>query len=169
MESLMLFFVGLVAVAVVLQTALLAGMYVQFRRTNQRIEQIAQDLHERVQPFLLRVQTLVEDAQPRISSMLSDTAEITHLARAQVQRVDRLVAEAADRLRLQLLHADQILTGALEAVEETGSRVRRGVSRPLQSIIALIRGVQIGIDFYRGGSRHPTDAPTEQQDETLFI
>ena len=77
-------------------------------------------MQRRINPVISRLQMLVEEAQPRISSMISDAAEMTHVARSQVQRVDRMVTEAVDRLRMQLVHADQILTGAMEAVEETG-------------------------------------------------
>ena len=110
----------------------------------------------------------MEEAQPRISTMISDAAEITHLARNQVQRVDRVLTEGVDRLRMQLVHADQILTGALETVEETGARIRSSVWRPVQSVTALLRGIQTGLEFYRGRRRR-ADGVTEQQDEELFI
>ncbi len=173
MDGWLIAFVGIVTVVLLLQTALLAGMYLQFRRTNQRVEQVTRELREGALPILSGVQALVEDARGRVAGMLEDTSEITRLALDQVQRVDRMAAEGADRLRLQLLHVDQILTGTLAAVEDTGATFRRGVSRPLQSIVALIRGVQIGIEFYRGSNRQhhprPTEVPTEHQDETLFI
>ena len=169
METWAVFFVGIVAVCVVLQTTLIAAMYFQYRRTNQKIEQVVREVHQHVVPVISRVQILIEDAQPRISSMLADTAEITRLARTQVQRVDRVVGEAADRLRLQLIHADQILTGALDTVEDTSTNIRRTISGPVQTIIALVRGVQTGIDFFRGIRRHSDGAASETQDESLFI
>ena len=164
------FFVALVAVAVALQAALLAGIYLQLRKTTRRVEQVTQELQDRVYPLISKVTLLVEDVHPRISSMFAETAEITHLARTQVQRVDRLLTEAADRLRLQIVHVDQILTGALSAVEEASSKVSRSFLGPLQSIVAVVRGVQTGIDYYRGVRRAtPAEPSAEQQDETLFI
>jgi hypothetical protein len=130
------------------------------------MEDLADDMQRRVNPILSRLQMLVEEAQPRIASMISDAAEITHVARSQVQRVDRMVTEAVDRLRMQLVHADQILTGAMETVEETGARIRSSVWRPVQSFSALVRGIQTGLEFYRGRRRQPQGA---EQDEELFI
>ena len=101
-------------------------------------------------PILGRVQMLVEDAQPKISSMMSDATEITRVARTQVQRVDRVMVEAVDRLRLQLVHADQILTGALETIEDTGAKLRKTLWGPVQSVSALVRGIQVGLEFFRG-------------------
>jgi type IV secretory pathway VirB2 component (pilin) len=168
MESWLQFFVVVAALALVLQAVILATLYFQFRRQSQRIEKIVQELHGQVTPILARIQVLVEDAQPHISSILSDAAEITHVARTQVQRVDRVLAEAVERLRLQLVHADQILTGVLETIEDTGPRLRRTLSGPVQSVTALVRGIQVGIEFFRG-NRRPADSPGEQPDESLFI
>jgi methyl-accepting chemotaxis protein len=161
-------FVIVAAVSLFIQMLIFGAMFLTIRRLSKRMEEIADDLQRRINPVISRLQMLVEEAQPRISGMISDAAEITHVARNQVQRVDRMVTEAVDRLRMQLVHADQILTGALETVEETGTRIRSTVWRPVQSFSALVRGIQTGLEFYRG-RRRQADGVTEQQDEELFI
>jgi methyl-accepting chemotaxis protein len=161
-------FVIVAAVSLFLQMLIFGAMFLTIRRLSKRMEEIADDLQKRVNPVISRLQMLVEEAQPRISGMISDAAEITHVARNQVQRVDRVLTEAVDRLRMQLVHADQILAGALETVEETGARIRSSVWRPVQSVTALVRGIQTGLEFYRGRRRR-ADGVTEQQDEELFI
>jgi chromatin segregation and condensation protein Rec8/ScpA/Scc1 (kleisin family) len=161
-------FVIVAAVSLFMQMLIFGAMFLTLRRVSRRIEEIADDMQRRINPVISRLQMLVEEAQPRISNMISDAAEMTHVARSQVQRVDRMVTEAVDRLRMQLVHADQILTGAMEAVEETGSRLRSSVWRPVQSVSALVRGIQTGLEFYRG-RRRQANSPNEQQDESLFI
>jgi chromatin segregation and condensation protein Rec8/ScpA/Scc1 (kleisin family) len=160
-------FVIVAAVSLFIQMLIFGAMFLTIRRLSKRMEEIADDLQKRINPVISRLQMLVEEAQPRISNMISDAAEITHVARNQVQRVDRMVTEAVDRLRMQLVHADQILTGALETVEETGTRIRSTVWRPVQSFSALVRGIQTGLEFYRG-RRRQSEGVTEQ-DEELFI
>ena len=161
-------FVIVAAVSLFIQMLIFGAMFLTIRRLSKRMEEIADDLQKRVNPVISRLQMLVEEAQPRISGMISDAAEITHVARNQVQRVDRVLTEAVDRLRMQLMHADQILTGALETVEETGARIRSSVWGPVQSVTALVRGIQTGLEFYRGRRRH-AEGVTEQHDEELFI
>jgi hypothetical protein len=168
MQSWLPFFVIITALAVVLQMAILAAMYFQFRQMNERMTHIATDLHTRINPILARIQTLMDDVQPRISSMVGDAAEVVYLARSQAQKVDRVFTEAVDRLRLQLTHADRILTGALEAIEETGSRLRRTIWGPVQQASAFIKGVKTGLDFFRS-QRRPSEGSSDQQDEGLFI
>jgi hypothetical protein len=174
MESWMPFFVVVTALAVVLQAIVLIALFIQLRRTAARVEQTVTDLNTKVTPLISRVQILVEEISPRISGIVADASEITRLARGEAQKVDRVLSEALERLRMQLIHVDHVLTGAMEAVEEAGSRLRQTVWGPVVKATALIRGVQAGIDFFRNTRqrRGPIDhveASAEQQDEGMFI
>ena len=117
------------------------------------------------------MQFLVEDATPRIAGIVADAAELTRMARSQAQKVDRILSETLERLRMQLIHIDQILTGAMETVEEAGSRLRETVWGPVVKATALIRGIQAGLEFFRSArqGRDPVEQPAEQQDEGMFI
>ena len=86
MQNWIPFFVIVAALAIVLQTLILGALFLRMRSLASRLESIANELHSRVNPILGRVQVMVEDAQPVISSMIVDAAEITNMARGQVQR-----------------------------------------------------------------------------------
>lgn len=172
MESWMPFFVVVTALAVVLQAVLLVVLFLQLRRTAARVEETVADLNARLTPILSRVQLLVEDVSPRISGIVSDAAELTRLARGQAQKVDRILSETMERLHKQLIHVDHILTGAMEAVEEAGTRLRDTVWGPVVKASAIIRGIQTGLEFFRTARqrREPVETPSEQQqDEGMFI
>jgi hypothetical protein len=103
--------------------------------------------------------------------MVADAAHVVYLARGQAQRVDRVMTEAADRLRGQLVHADRILSGALEAVEDAGSQFRNSIWRPVQKASAIVQGIKVGLDLLRsrrGNGRKSSVESVEQEDE-LFI
>jgi hypothetical protein len=174
MESWMPFFVVVTALAVALQAIVLIVLFIQMRRTAARVEQTVSDLNIKLSPLITRVQILVEDVSPRISGIVADASEITRLARGEAQKIDRVMSEALERLRMQLIHVDHILTGAMEAVEEAGSHLRHTVWGPVVRATAMIRGVQAGIDFFRTarqrrGPVHHVETPAEQQDEGMFI
>jgi hypothetical protein len=171
MEGWIPFFVMVTALAILVQAVVLIALFVQLRRTAARVEQTVSDFNTKVTPLVARVQVLVDDISPRISGIVSDASEITRMARSEAQKVDRVLSEALERLRMQLIHVDHILTGAMEAVEEAGSHLRQTVWAPVVKATALIRGVQAGIDFFRT-ARHRggrVEVPTEQQDEGMFI
>src|ERR1700732_4681214 len=153
MESWMPYFVVVTAVAVVLQAIMLIALFLQLRRTAARVEETIADLNTRLSPIISRLQILVDDVSPRLSGLVADASELTRLARGQAQKLDRILTETMERLRLQLIHVDQILTGAMEAVEETGSRLRETIWGPVVKASAIIKGVQTGLEFFRA-ARH---------------
>jgi hypothetical protein len=120
MESWMPFFVVVTALAIVVQAVVLIALFIQLRRTAARVEQVVTDLNTKLTPLISRVQILVDDVSPRISGIIADASEIARLARGEAQKVDRILSEALERLRMQLIHVDHVLTGAMEAVEEIG-------------------------------------------------
>src|SRR5258707_9312016 len=149
---------------------ILAALYFQMRRTTENVTRLMGELQARVGPILTRVQILLDDTQPQISSMVADASHIVYLARGQAQKVDRVFTEAADRLRGQLVHADRILTGTLEAVEDAGSKFKHSFWRPVQKASALVQGIKVGLDLLRSRrGRRSGDEPREQQEEELFI
>ena len=158
------FFSIVAAIALVVQVVILTALFFQMRRTSENVNRLVGDLQSRVGPILTRVQILLDDTQPKISSMVNDASHIVYLARGQAQKVDRVFTDAADRLRGQLLHADRILTGTLEAVEDAGMRFRSSFWRPLQKATALIQGIKVGLDLLRSrrGGNSRRDEPREQ-------
>ena len=160
------------AIVLLVQLVILIALFLELRKTTQKVNQLSTDLQSRIGPILTRVQILLDDTQPKISGLVSDAAHIVYLARGQAQKVDRVFTDAADRLRGQLVHLDRILTGTLETLEDAGSQFKRGFWRPVQKASALIQGIKVGIDLLRsrrsGRSASSPDDRLEQEEE-LFI
>jgi uncharacterized protein YoxC len=166
------FFCIVAAIALVVQVVILTMLFFQLRKTTENVNRLVGDLHSRVGPILTRAQILLDDTQPKISSMVNDASHIVYLARGQAQKIDRVFTDAADRLRGQLVHADRILTGTLEAVEDAGSKFSHSFWKPMQKASALVQGIKVGLDLLRSRrsrSRRSGDEPREQQEEELFI
>src|SRR5436189_2109816 len=164
------FFSIIAAIALVMQVVMLTLLFFEMRRTSENVNRLTTDLQSRVGPILTRVQILLDDTQPKISSMVNDASHVVYLARGQAQKIDRVFTDAADRLRGQLVHADRILTGTLEAVEDAGSKFRHSFWRPVQKASALVQGIKVGLDLLRSRRRRrSSDDPREQQEEELFI
>jgi uncharacterized protein YoxC len=158
------------AVALIVQVVILTALFFQLRKTTENMNRLVGDLHSRVGPILTRAQILLDDTQPKISSMVNDASHIVYLARGQAQKIDRVFTDAADRLRGQLVHADRILTGTLEAVEDAGAKFSHSFWRPMQKASALVQGIKVGLDLLRSRRKSGRgDEPREQQEEELFI
>ena len=158
------------AMALVVQVVILTALFFQLRRTTENMNRLVGELHSRVGPILTRVQILLDDTQPKISSMVNDASHIVYLARGQAQKIDRVFTDAADRLRGQLVRADRILAGTLEALEDAGAKFSHSFWRPVQKASALVQGIKVGLDLLRSRrSRSRGDEPREQQEEELVI
>jgi len=161
-----------VAISLVVQVSILAALFFTTRRTMQKLDKTVTDLNARAGPILTRVQILLDDTQPKISTMVSDASHIVYLARGQAQKMDRVFTEAADRFRGQLVQLDRILTGTMEAVEDAGTQFKQSFWRPVQKASALVQGIKIGLDLLR--ARRTATAPAgkeeaPEQEEELFI
>jgi hypothetical protein len=170
MQFWMEFFSIVAAIALVVQVGILIGLFLQLKRTTESVNRMVNDLHSRMGPILTRSQILLDETEPKISALVEDASHVVYLARAQAQKMDRIFTEATDRLRGQILRADRILTGTLEAVEDAGVQVRRGFLGPVQKVSAFVHGIKIGLDVLRSrrSSREGAGETMEQEDE-LFI
>jgi hypothetical protein len=99
--------------------------------------------------------------------VLEDIAGLSRDARRQMQKFDALTDELADRVRLQIIRLDQLLSQALSNLERAGTAVRENVVGPVREATAVIQGVKAAIDFL--AARRERQRGRQQSDEELFI
>jgi uncharacterized protein YoxC len=172
MQITMELFIVVAAIALIVQVGILIGLFFQVKKTTESVNRMVTDLHTRIGPILTRTQILLDDTQPKITTLVDDAANIVYMARGQAQKMDRIVSEASDRLRGQLVRADRILTGALEAVEDAGLHVKQNFWGPMRKASAVVQGIKIGLDVLRSrrsaGPSSRGETFVDQEDE-LFI
>ena len=165
------------ALALVVQVVILTVLLFQMRRTTENVNRLVTEMQSRMGPILTRVQIMLDDTQPKISSMDNDASHMVYLARGQAQKVDRVFTEAADRMRGQLVHMDRIMSAALESIEDAGLNFKNSFWAPMQKASALVQGIKVGIDLLRSRRRNwdgrterrRDEPPREPQEEELFI
>lgn len=170
MENWVAFFVIVAALAIVMQALILAGMFVALKKTSDQVLRLSSEVSTKLIPVLEKTNNLLEESRSRITSVMADTAEIAHLARNQANRFDRVVGEGMELLRVQIVRADQVISGVLESLEDAHAQVRRTVSGPVTQVVALLRGVKAGLDFFTAGKSSKGDGSRNpSSEEELFI
>jgi hypothetical protein len=147
MESLGLVFLGLIALASLVQGLFLIGLGWGGLKLMRRIEELQGRVERELRPALASV-----------SRITRNVSEVSEVASAQVQRIEALVDHTMGR------------------VEETRAQMREAMSVPLgglAEIAALLKGFRRGLEVYqrlggleaqgRGAGRQYRD------DEHLFI
>src|ERR1700691_1621597 len=171
MENLTTIFIGVTALAVLLQAGLLLGMYLAMRKTSTRLESLAEEVKIKALPAIDSTQAMLADLRPRLQVIAENVAETSTAIRGQVQRIDATVNDAVDRARLQVIRADDLLSRTLDRGESTSEIVQRPVVSPVRQVSGIIRGVTAGIEFLVGGRKNGRAAETRRpvpQDE-MFI
>lgn len=149
MEPWGVFFLGLIALASLVQAGFLIGLVVFGRRLARRVDELSTRLDRDVTPAL-----------------------------ENFTRVSRAAAEIADLATLQARRVDLLLADTIEKIEETTGVIQRLVVRPLKpvgGILAFLRGLQRGMEVYaqlgHKGPAHPAPSRrrSHEDDEHLFI
>jgi hypothetical protein len=152
MESWGVLFLGVIALASVVQAGFLIGLVVYGRRLARRVDALQLRLDREISPAL-----------------------------ENFNRVSRAAAEIADLATLQARRFDVALADTIEKFEETTATIQQFVVRPLKpigGIVAFLKGLQRGMEVYfqydgRGAPAGPRSHPRRrghgEDDEHLFI
>ncbi len=138
-------FVVIMAVALLMQFAMLGGMFIAIRRLQQKIDPI---IGEQIPPILESAKEMMKDAQVQVDRLSTTLDRWQEIARADATKVDRVVTEATDRARLQVVRIDEMVSGALNGVERTAhriSRTGRAIKKVVTAPFRLIAGAAYGI------------------------
>lgn len=148
METWGVVFLGIIALAALVQATFLILLAASGRRLAQRLDALQARLDQELVPAL-----------------------------ENLERVTRNVAEISDLATVQARRVDLLLVDTIERIEDTTAVMQRLILRPLRPLsygLALFRAVRRGIDVYLRLSRHDAGDGAgrrrhHEDDEHLFI
>ena len=167
METLNIVFIVVTALAVVIQAAILAGMYFAMRRTSAKVESLAEEVKTKVLPTAELAHAMMTELRPKIENVVDNVSVSTTILRTQMERVDATLTDIIDRTRLQVIRADEFVNSTMDKLEETREAVQRTVVSPVRHISGLMHGVTTGLEAFFSRRRERNSA-TVPQDE-MFI
>ena len=163
-------FIAVTSIAVIIQAGILVALYVSVKKSSDKALAIAEQVQAKAMPALDNAHAILDDAKPKIQTITSNLVEVTTSLKSHGDRADLTVADLLDRTRLQIIRADEMVSRALDKVEETSELVEHSVISPVKQVSAIIQGVTAGIGAFMGRrQRRQRDAEGAEQDEELFI
>src|ERR1700676_3638956 len=108
-------FVIIAAVALIIQAAMLAGIY----KASRGLQLNVQRLMPKIESVLEASRQTIEDSRKQIADITSKTSEILETARKQMQRVDEFLEDATSRARVQMDRAEMVLDDAMVRTQRT--------------------------------------------------
>jgi hypothetical protein len=169
--------IAITAAAVVLQMFFLAAMAFSIRRLATLIETAKSDAEARLYPVLEnarpvmenikhlqdQAKSLFESSSPKVNVILDNVAHVTSTTRGNLDRVDATVNDVIDRVRLQVIRADEMTTRAMDRVEETTEKVHHTVLSPVRQVSGILSGITAGMNAYFSGQKRPRNGgPNEE-------
>ena len=155
-------FVIIAAVALIIQAAMLAGIY----KASRGLQENVQRLLPKIEGVLETSRKTIEDSRKQIADITSKTSEILDTTRQQVHRIDEFLNDAASRARVQMDRAEMVLDDAMVRTQRTVAVVEGGILKPIVQIQGVAAGIKTAITFLLRGRPNPEDA---HSDEEMFI
>jgi ElaB/YqjD/DUF883 family membrane-anchored ribosome-binding protein len=156
-------FVVVSAIAMIIQAAMLAGIYKASQATQLKVTLLL----PKVESLLDSSQKALENSKTQIVDVTSKASEILDMTRAQLARVDEMLTDAGTRAKVQLDRAELVLDDTLSRAQETVAMVHGGVVRPVREIQGVAAGVRTALAYLvRGGRPNVAEAT---HDEEMFI
>lgn len=173
MENLLITFIVITGCAVVIQMGILAALYLSFKKSSERMEKLASEMQAKAIPALESAHEILADAKPKVAVISTNLVEITTTLKGQIERVDLTVSDVIDRTRLQIIRADDMVSRAMDKVEETGELMQHSVISPIRRVVGIVEGLTTGLNAFFGRKRGSTGRPAPRdgvtQDEEMFI
>jgi hypothetical protein len=170
MDDKLTLFIGITAIAVLLQAIVLFALYLAMRKLSARIQEVTDETQSRVFPLLENakvmqrdVKNLLETTRPKLDVVLDNLAHMTTTARANVERADATLNDLLDRVRLQVIRADEMVTRTMDRVEETSEKVQHSVMSPVRQVSGIVQAISVGVGtFFSNQKRRRNGGPSDE-------
>jgi len=170
-------FIAVTSAAVVLQMLILLAMYLAVRKLGARMEVLANKVEDttgvvqaRLLPLLDNAKTMqqevknsLETARPKVDVVLDNLSHVTTTARGSVERIDATVNDIVDRVRLQVIRGDEMVTRTMDRVEETSEKVQHTVMSPVRQVSGIVQAISVGVGaFFNSQRRRRNGGPSDE-------
>jgi methyl-accepting chemotaxis protein len=169
MDEKLTIFIAVTSAAVVLQMLILAGMFFTLRKLAVGVQAATDEVKTHAMPLLengkhlqAQLQKLLDTSSPKIELVLDNTAAITTTAHNGIGRAESTLNDVLDRARLQIIRADEMVTRAMDQVEETTEKVAHTVTSPVKHASGIVQGISTGFGTYFGQKRPRRPGPSDE-------
>ena len=167
-DNVLLFLAIVVAIAILIQSLAMLGMWLSLRKIPGKVDQIRADVRLHLDPMARSVTELLTITRGPLQTVTANLADISETLRQRSAQVDTVVEDLVEKSHQQIIRADQLMSSLVDKVEATTEKVQQSILTPLHEISAVVKGLQTGLEFLFNRKR-PAGGRETTQDEQLFI
>jgi len=150
---LLMWFVGMVAVALVIQAIVVVVMAIGAAKASKRAFEIVDDLRTKIGPVLETTQSVFHDVAPKVKIITENLAETSHMVRNKARELDATASELNMKTRAQAARVDGMVTSVLNTTAEISETLQRAVKVPVRELTGLVNGFKAGVDVLVGRAK----------------
>lgn len=152
-SRLLMIFVGMVAVALVVQAIALIVMAVGAAKTRKRLLEIVEEVRAKAMPALESTQDFIANTAPKMMTLAENLVETSNVVRNKAAEFDVTLSDVNNRARVQAARADDIATTILTGTAEVVGAIQNGVRVPVREFNGLVNGLKAGLDVLVGRTK----------------
>jgi hypothetical protein len=152
-SRLLIWFVGMVAVAMAVQAVAVIVLAIGTAKASKRALEIADELRTKIGPLLDTTQTVMHDAAPKVKIITENLVETSHVVRSKAAEFDATASDWNVKARAQGARVDGMVTSVLNTTAEISETLQRAVKVPVREFTGLVNGFKAGVDVLVGRAK----------------
>jgi methyl-accepting chemotaxis protein len=186
LQTLLIVFIGLTAVAVLMQACVLLGIFLTIRKAVNFAKEEAEGYRNKLTPVIdsgsklvasgkemvASATELIKNLEPQLKTAATELSEMTQSLHDQTERLQAQADEIAAKVRMQTNRVDGMTTSFLNGVDRTGRFLNEAVNVPIRQVNGIVAAAKAVVDTLRTpppprARRVSVDSPADEKD--LFI
>lgn len=152
-SKLLMIFVGLVALALIVQAIALVIMAIGAAKARRRVLAIAEEMRVKALPVLDSTQEFIKGYAPKLMTLAENLVETSNVVRKQATQFDATMTDLNNKARVQTARADEIVTSILAGTAEVVNSVQNGIRVPVREFNGWMNGLKAGLDVLVGRTK----------------
>jgi hypothetical protein len=152
-SRLLMIFVGMVAIAMVVQAIAVIVLAVGAAKASKRGLEIAEELRAKVSPLIDTTHGVIQDSAPKVKIITENLVETSHVVRSKAQEFDLTANDLNMRTRAQAARVDGMVTSVLNTTADISETLQRAVKVPVREFAGLVNGFKAGLDVLVGRAK----------------
>jgi len=152
-SRLLMIFVGMVAIAMVVQAIAVIVLAVGTAKASKKGLEIAEELRAKMGPILDTTHTVIHDSAPKVKIITDNLLETSHVVRSKAAEFDATASELNMRTRAQAARVDGMVTSVLNTTADISETLQRAVKVPVREFSGLVNGFKAGLEVLVGRAK----------------
>ncbi|MEO6802742.1 MAG: hypothetical protein ABI197_05795 [Granulicella sp.] len=145
-SRLLMFFVAMVAVAMVVQAIVVVVFAIGAMKSQKRLAAIAEEIRSKAVPVFDSAEALFKDTAPKFKVITDNLVETSHIVRAKAMEFDATLTDVNLKTRAQVGRLDSMVSTTLARTAAIADTIHQGIRVPVKQVAGLVAGLRAGLD-----------------------